>query len=149
MLHSLRGYNWMYFAIGILYCYLEFKLRYPKNLKLFFSKIIIRRKGNRCLLFLKLFSWETDLWVMIGNLTLKKRKIRKGNLYFTKNQSVRNEIRCAEDGHSYMSKMCAKEFSDFKLIIKQLLAKYWFFKELPQISYTHKKCNFLSITGLF
>ena len=28
-----------------------------------FEPIVLRRKGDGCLLFLKAFSWETDLWV--------------------------------------------------------------------------------------
>ena len=48
---------------AIVYCYLEFKLRYLKNLKLFsirvkelFENIVLRRKGDGFLLFFKAFS---------------------------------------------------------------------------------------------
>ena len=34
-----------------------------------------KNKNNRFLLFLKAFSWETDLWVMIGDFTLKNVKL--------------------------------------------------------------------------
>ena len=44
----------MHFAHRLLYCYLEFKLRYLKNMKLFslrvkelFEPILLRRKGKR------------------------------------------------------------------------------------------------------
>ena len=47
----------------IVYCYLEFKLRYLKNLKLFsirakelFELIVLRQKADGFLLFLKAFS---------------------------------------------------------------------------------------------
>ena len=49
-----------------MYCYLEFKPCYLKNLKLFsirvkelFGPIVLRRKADGFLLFLKTFSWET------------------------------------------------------------------------------------------
>ena len=53
-----------------MYCYLEFKLRYLKNgncfqlqsVKELFEPIVLRgKKGDGFLLFLKLFSRETDL----------------------------------------------------------------------------------------
>ena len=59
---------------AIVYCYLEFKLGYLKNVKLFlirvkelFEPIVLRKKGNGFLLFLKAFSWEIDLWVTLGD----------------------------------------------------------------------------------
>ena len=59
----LRGHNHVHFAHRhIVYCYLEFKLRYLKNLKLFlirvkeFEPIVLRRKDDGFLLFLKAFS---------------------------------------------------------------------------------------------
>ena len=64
----LRGYNWVHFAPRLyvgLYCYLEFKLRYLKNLKLFLIRVK-EKKGDGFLLFLKAFSWETDKrWVIL------------------------------------------------------------------------------------
>ena len=44
------------------------------------------------MLFLKAFSWETDLLVMPGDFTVKKCKIGKGNLYLTENQLSENEM---------------------------------------------------------
>ena len=51
-----------------MHCYLEFKLRYLKSLKLFsirvkelFKPIVLGEKGNRFLVFLITFSYETDL----------------------------------------------------------------------------------------
>ena len=34
-----------------------------------------KKKGNRFLLFLKTFSWETDFWVTLGDFTVKNKKI--------------------------------------------------------------------------
>ena len=65
----------MFFSV---YCYLEFELRYLKNLKLFLIKGYLSLYGSfakirrRVLLFLKAFSWETDLWVTLGDFTVKK-----------------------------------------------------------------------------
>ena len=64
---------------AIVHCYLEFKLRYIKNLKLFsirpkelFEPTVLRKKGDRFLPFLKSFSLETDLWVMLGDFMVEK-----------------------------------------------------------------------------
>ena len=58
-------------------------VQYPlKNLKLFpirvkelFEPIVLRKKGDGFLLFLKAFSWETDLWVKLGKFTVKNAKL--------------------------------------------------------------------------
>ena len=102
----------------MVYCYREFKLRYLKNLKLFsirvkelFEPIVLRKKkATGFLLFLKAFSSETDLRLTLGDFTVKRRKIRKGNLYITENRLGRNEIWYAKDNHSCMSHICAKRF---------------------------------------
>ena len=76
---------------------LELKLYYLKNLKLFsirveelFEPTVLRKKRRRVFLFLKVFSWETDLWVTLGDFTVKKRKNGKGNLHLTENQLGKN-----------------------------------------------------------
>ena len=61
--------------------------------------------------FFKAFSWENDLHIILGELALKKCKTVKRNLYLTKNRFGGNEICYAEENHSYMSNMCANEFS--------------------------------------
>ena len=106
-----------------MYCYLEFKLRYLKNLKLFsvrvkelFEPTVFRKKGDGFLLFLEAFSWETDLWLTLGDFTVKKCKIGRRNLYLTKNRSSRNGILCAADNHNNMCHLCAKGFLDSNLI---------------------------------
>ena len=54
-----------FFPYAIVYCYLEFKLRSLKNLKLFSIKVkellevkVLWKKCDKDLLFLKTFSWE-------------------------------------------------------------------------------------------
>ena len=44
------------------------------------------KKADRFLLFLKAFSWETNLLVMLRDFTVKKCEIGKGNLYLTENR---------------------------------------------------------------
>ena len=120
-----------------MYCYDELKLRYHKNLKLFSIRIkelsepiVLRKKGAGFLLFLKAFSWETDLWVTLGDFTVKKRKIGKGNLYLTENRLSWNEMCCAADHNNYMCHI-------IRTSIKQLLTKYQIFRKLPQIPHIH------------
>ena len=66
---ALRGQDLIYFAMGNIAYYLEFKLRYLNSLKLFpikvkelFEPLVLRRKGDECLLFLKALFLETGLW---------------------------------------------------------------------------------------
>ena len=104
----------------MVYCYLEFKLCYHKNLKLFSIKvkellepIVLQKKGNGCLLFLKAFSWETDLWVTLCKFMVKNAKIGKGSLYLTVNQLLSwNETWCAvlQIITNIMSHMCKRIF---------------------------------------
>ena len=73
----------------------------------------MRKKGDGFLLFLLHFSWETDLWVMLGDFMVKNAC--KGNLYLTENRLSWNEMCCAADNHNYMCHTCAKEFFRFEL----------------------------------
>ena len=102
--------------LTIVYCYLEFKLSYLKNLKLFSIRvkelsepIVLWRKGRVLALFTSIFLRNRSLsdarW-FCG----KKRKIGKGNLYLTENRLSWNEMCCASDNHYYMCHTCAKEF---------------------------------------
>ena len=67
---------------AIVYCYFEFKLSYLKNLKLFSIKVkelsepivLWRKKTSIISSFYKHFSWETDLWVTLGDFTVKNAK---------------------------------------------------------------------------
>ena len=49
----------------------------------------------------------------------------------------RNEICCAEDSHNYMSKMCAKEFSDSNFN-QEVIGKISIFQEIAQ-SFTYSQ----------
>ena len=71
--------------------------------------MILRKKGDGFLLLLKAFSWETDLWVTLGDFTVKKHKLGKGNLSVTKNRLSRNEMWCAADNHNNVGHIRAKE----------------------------------------
>ena len=37
--------------------------------------MVLRKKGDGFLLFLKAFSWETDLYVTLGDFTVKNAKL--------------------------------------------------------------------------
>ena len=110
------------------YCYLEFKLSYLKNLKLFSIRvkelsepIILRRKRRWVLaLFISIFlrnRFLNDIRWFYG----KKRKIGNGNLYLTENWLSWNEMCCASYNHNYMCHTYAKEFLKFEL----QLSSYW------------------------
>ena len=71
---NLRGHNWVHYP--------EFKLRYLKNQKLFsirvkelFEPTVLHRKADGFLLVFKAFSWEPDLWVTLGDFTVKNVKL--------------------------------------------------------------------------
>ena len=102
---------------AIVYCYLEFKLSYLKNLKLFSIRIkelsepkVLWRKGDGFLaLFIHIFlrNWSlSDARWFCG----KKCKVGKENLYLTENRLSWNEMCCASDNHNYIRYTCAKEF---------------------------------------
>ena len=55
---------------------------------------------------LKAISLETNLLVMLDNLTLKNANLGREICFFTKNRFGRNDIYCAEDDHCFMSIMC-------------------------------------------
>ena len=84
------------------------------RIKELFEPIVLqkkkKKKGDGFLLFLKAFSWETDLWVTLGDFMVKIKKIGKGNLYLTENKLSWNEMCCAADNHNYKCHTCAKEF---------------------------------------
>ena len=100
------------------------------------------------MLFLKVFSWETDVWVKLGDFTVKKRKIGKGNLYLTENRLSWNEICCAADNHNYMSHMC-KRIVRFELQFSSYWQNIKFSRNCPKFHIFTKIvickfiCNFL------
>ena len=124
-----------------MYCYLEFKLRYLKNLKLFsirvkqlFEPIVSYFEGKNAmgfLLFLKFLSWETDLWVTKGN----------GNRYLSENWLRRNKMWCAADNHNYIyvSDICAKGLLDSSFNFENIK----FSRNCPKFHIFTKNHNFL------
>ena len=89
----LRGHNWVHSAhLAIVYCYTDFKLCYPKNLKSFLIRvkellepIFLQTKVVAFLLFLKSFSLETDLWVTLGDFAVKNAKLGREICIYLKN----------------------------------------------------------------
>ena len=80
----------MYFAIGHIEMLTWIQTGYLKNLKLFsirvkglFEPTVFHRKGDGCLLFLKAFSWETNLWVTIVDFVFKKIQNWEGKSVFS------------------------------------------------------------------
>ena len=134
-----------------MYCYLEFKLRYLKNLKLFsirvkelFELIVLRRVFALFKsIFLRNRSLSNARWFWC-----KKCKIGKGNLFLTENRLSRNEMWCESDNHNNMSHIYAKELLDSNFI-KQLFTKYKFLIKLPQISHIDKNHNFFKYNWKF
>ena len=138
-----------------MYCYLEFKLSYLKNLKLFsirvkelFEPIVLRKKRRRVFalfksIFLRNRSSSNARWFYT-----KKVQIEKGNLYWTKNRLSRNEMWCAADNYNYMCHPCAKRFLDSNLN-EAVIDKIPIFTKLSQISHIRKNHNFSSLIGRF
>ena len=130
---ELRGDNYMLLAHRpyVVYCYLEFKLSYLKNLKLFSIRVYKRiiwacsfvKKRRRVLaLFISIFLRNrsvSDARWFYGI----KRKIGKGNLYLTENRLSWNEMCCSSDNHSYMYHTCAKEIFKFELQLEAVIDK--------------------------
>ena len=111
--YCLRGHNWVHFAHRIVYCYVEFKLLYLKNQKLFlirvkelFEPISSAKKARQVFalfksIFLRNRSLSNARWIYD-----KRRKTGKGNLYLTESRWSWNEMYCAADNHNYVS--CTK-----------------------------------------
>ena len=96
-------------------------------------------KTDEFLLFLKAFSWETDLCVTLGDFTVKKtRKIWKGNLHLTENRLSRNKMWCAADSNNYMCHVCAKDFldSNFNQAVIDKISN--FHKNTPNFAFSQK-----------
>ena len=88
-----------------------------------------------------LFGWETDLWVTLGDFTVKKLKIGKGNLYLTENRLSGNEMYCAADNHKNMCHICAKELLDSNFN-QSVIYKITNFNEITPNSHIHKNRDF-------
>ena len=61
------------------------------------------KKGDGLLLFIKAFSWDTDLWVMLGDFKGEKSKLGKRNVFNL------NQTWCAADYHNYMCHINAQK----------------------------------------
>ena len=109
------------------------------KVKELFEPIVLQKKGDGFLLFLKAFSWETDFWITLGDFKVKKtRKIGKGNLHLSENRLSWNEIWRAADNHNYMCHKCTKEFLDSNLN-QAVIDKISNFHEIsPNSTYSHK-----------
>ena len=105
------------------------------------------QKFKGFLLFLKAFSWETDLWVTLGDFTVKNPA------------KLEREI-CIELKIDYVETKCAvlqiiitcvthmqKNF-EIRTSIKQLLTKYQILTKLPQIPHSHINGNFKYICNV-
>ena len=68
------------------------------------TRVNKKKKKKRLLAFalFKTFSWESDLWVTLGDIKVKKRRIGNRNQYFTENHLSRHEMLCTADNHNYM-----------------------------------------------
>ena len=120
-------------------CYLEFKLSYLDNLKLFSIRVkriiwtcsFVKKRRQVLALFISIFLRNRSLsdarW-FCG----KKHKIGKGNLYWTENQLSWNEMCCASNNHNYMCHTCAKEFlnSSFNTVNKAVIDKISNFQDI-------------------
>ena len=78
-----------------------------------------KKKATGFCSFLKAFSWETDLWVTLGDFTVQKRKIGKGNLYL-KSIKLKRNVLCCSKSQFCMLHMCERMFR-FDL----QLSSYW------------------------
>ena len=124
---------------AMLYCCIEFKVRYLKNLKLFsirvkelFDPLVLRRKGDGCLLlfwniYLRNRSLSNARWFCAKNLKLGRWISNQLKVDLTE-----TKFAVRENNNSYISNMCAQKESQIWTWIKQLWAKYRFFKKLPQ-----------------
>ena len=62
------------------------------RVKELFEPLVLRKKGDEFLLFLKTFSWETDLWVMLGDFTVKNAKLGRENAYIPKYNILKTHL---------------------------------------------------------
>ena len=59
-------------------CYLKKQKLFSIRVKKLFEPTVLRKKSDGFLLFLKTFSWETNLWVTLGDFKVKQRKNWEG-----------------------------------------------------------------------
>ena len=113
-----RGHNWVHFFHRLLvFCHLELKLCYLKNLNLFsitVKELFERMVDDEFWIFLKAFSWETDIWATLGDFTEKKKNPQnwegKSAFYWKLIEYKRNLV-CGICLQSYVSQMWKRIFS--------------------------------------
>ena len=136
-------------------CYLEFKLRYHKNQKLFsnrvkelFEPLVFWKKSDVFLLFLKAFSWETYLWVMLRDFTIKNAKLRREICIQLKISEVEMKCHVLQISQSHASPMCKRIFR-----VEIQLSSYWqnieFSRNCPKFDIKFTKILFFSIFATF
>ena len=89
------------------------------------------KKRRWILLFLKVFSWETD------DFTVKNAKSGR-EICILKIVLSRNEIWCAAGNHNYMSHACAKGFLDSNFNEAVIDKKSKFSRNCPNFTYSQK-----------
>ena len=70
------------------------------RVKQLFEPVVLRRKPDGFLVFFKAFSQETDLWVTLGDFTVKKVKSGREICNLTENRLSRNKMWCKADNHN-------------------------------------------------
>ena len=70
------------------------------------------KKADGFLLFLKAFSWETDLFSNARWFNGERRKIETGNLYLAENWFSGNEMWCSVVNHNHMRHIFATGILD-------------------------------------
>ena len=113
----LRGHNWVHFShrpqctvtMNWNFTILKPEIVFNWNI---FEPIVLWKKGKGFLLFLKAFSWKTDLLVTLCDFTVIHTKLGKGNLYLTENWFSRNEMWCVVVNYNHMGHIMWKGFLD-------------------------------------
>ena len=132
-----------------MYCCLEFKLCYLKNLKLFstrvkelFELICLQKKAKQVFAHFKSFFLRNQSLSNARWFYSKKRKIGKRNLYLNENWLNRNTMWCTTDNHNYMRHICAKGFLDLNFNWAVIDKISNFHKIYPNFTFSQKSCFF-------
>ena len=73
-----------------------------------FEPIVLLEKGDRfLLLFLKAFSWETDLWIPVGDFAIKTQNL-EGKSVLTKDRLGKNKMWSSTENHNYLCHPCTR-----------------------------------------
>ena len=138
-----------------MYCYLEIKLRYLKNLKLFSIRVKELFELQLCEIRRRVFVLFKSIFLSNRSLSNarwfygKKRKIGKRNLYLTGNRLSRKQMWCAADNHNYMCHICAKMIFWFKLELSSYWQNIKFSQNYPKFHILTKMVFLKSMIGSF